>query len=180
MKTDSGYRPCACRDCMEIAIGEAGALCHHCEDAGCDPNRECQAVTAYGGDEPEECEDNDCTGCAWCDAHGTTKPLTTIHAACERDGFYVVSAGTTHPVDVIAAMVRALVTLDVEQRMTSTIKGPESAIPEEALADEAHPFWASAEARLVLDALTIALNALAPEGFAFTCEGSLTRLGFFR
>ena len=27
------------------------------------------------GDAPEECEDNDCTGCPWCDAHGITSPL---------------------------------------------------------------------------------------------------------
>lgn len=31
----SGYRSCACRDCFEIAIGEAGAVCSACEDAGC-------------------------------------------------------------------------------------------------------------------------------------------------
>ena len=34
----SGYKPCACRDCFEIAIGEDGeaALCNECEEAGCD------------------------------------------------------------------------------------------------------------------------------------------------
>lgn len=32
----SGYTDCACRDCFEIAIGEAGeAVCHECEKAGC-------------------------------------------------------------------------------------------------------------------------------------------------
>ena len=61
---DNGYRPCACRDCMEIAIGEPGALCHECKEAGCtpcdcvDPDRgcehgECQSPTAYGCDELE-------------------------------------------------------------------------------------------------------------------------------
>jgi hypothetical protein len=50
----SGYIPCACRDCMEIAIGAPGALCHECETAGCDPEAECCAPGAYGGsDEPE-------------------------------------------------------------------------------------------------------------------------------
>ena len=42
----SGYRACACRDCMEIAIGEAGAYCNACEGV-CGPefstSRECQA-----------------------------------------------------------------------------------------------------------------------------------------
>ena len=31
----SGYRPCACEICPEIAIGVAGAVCGDCEDAGC-------------------------------------------------------------------------------------------------------------------------------------------------
>lgn len=46
----SGYRACACRDCMEIAIGDEGALCHACEDAACDPDDECCADGAYGED----------------------------------------------------------------------------------------------------------------------------------
>lgn len=52
----TGYCDCACRDCFEIAIGEAGkALCHDCESAGCEANNgECQAPGAYGG----ESEDN--------------------------------------------------------------------------------------------------------------------------
>jgi hypothetical protein len=34
----SGYVHCACRDCFEIAIAgdEGEALCHECEEAGCD------------------------------------------------------------------------------------------------------------------------------------------------
>lgn len=35
------YRPCACRDCMETAIGTEGALCHECEHAQCERTREC-------------------------------------------------------------------------------------------------------------------------------------------
>lgn len=51
MLNDNGYRPCSCRDCMEIAIGEPGVLCHECETAGCDAtvDAECQAPGAYGG-----------------------------------------------------------------------------------------------------------------------------------
>jgi hypothetical protein len=45
-----GYRPCACRDCMETAIGTPGALCDDC-DVHCPPDchvRECEAPHAYG------------------------------------------------------------------------------------------------------------------------------------
>lgn len=48
----AGYVPCGCRDCFEIAIGEPGALCWACEEAGCDGG-ECQAPGAYGCDEDE-------------------------------------------------------------------------------------------------------------------------------
>ena len=46
----SGYIPCGCRDCMEIAIGEPGALCWECEEAGCEAGAEgeCSAPGAYG------------------------------------------------------------------------------------------------------------------------------------
>jgi len=44
----NGYTYCACRDCMEIAIGESGkALCHACEDAGCELGSECGADGNY-------------------------------------------------------------------------------------------------------------------------------------
>ena len=47
-----GYAPCACRDCCELTLS-AGTMCHECDDAGCDPHRECLAAGAYGGeDEP--------------------------------------------------------------------------------------------------------------------------------
>lgn len=45
----SGYVPCACRDCFEIAITSGGpALCSDCEEAGCDPegNDECGALNS--------------------------------------------------------------------------------------------------------------------------------------
>ena len=35
------YRTCSCEPCPEIAIGQAGALCGDCEDAGCSPD-ECR------------------------------------------------------------------------------------------------------------------------------------------
>jgi hypothetical protein len=50
----SGYVDCACRDCFEIALGEAGtALCSECQEAGCTPNDgECLAPGAYGVEDP--------------------------------------------------------------------------------------------------------------------------------
>ena len=36
-----GYQPCGCRDCIDIAVGEPGALCWACEEAGCDGEGEC-------------------------------------------------------------------------------------------------------------------------------------------
>lgn len=49
----SGYTSCACRDCFEIAISddEKPAFCHACEEAGCEPDSECQAPGAYGEDD---------------------------------------------------------------------------------------------------------------------------------
>ena len=56
----SGYVPCACRDCMEIAIqgSEKKAYCVACEAAGCPDyqgvpgmSQECQAPGAYGADD---------------------------------------------------------------------------------------------------------------------------------
>ena len=38
----SGYVPCGCPYCFEIAIGEPGDLCWECEEAGCDCEGECQ------------------------------------------------------------------------------------------------------------------------------------------
>jgi hypothetical protein len=61
MSGKSGYTPCACRDCMETAIGIPGeAFCHECEETGCPDyqgvagmSQECQAPGAYGGSEQE-------------------------------------------------------------------------------------------------------------------------------
>ncbi len=65
MSAHSGYHDCPCRDCFEIAIGEAlkdgrpilnrrgetrPALCHSCLVAGCDHTgrSECESPSAYG------------------------------------------------------------------------------------------------------------------------------------
>ena len=51
----SGYQDCECRDCFEIVCGDG--MCHGCEEAGCEPDAECQADHAYGGGEdPSEAE----------------------------------------------------------------------------------------------------------------------------
>lgn len=58
MVSQSGYVPCACRDCFDIAIADNqadGALCHECEEAGCGHNDgECKRSDAYGADEPAD------------------------------------------------------------------------------------------------------------------------------
>lgn len=55
--TQSGYTPCKCRDCMEIAVSndvESPDYCNACE-GNCGPeftlSAECQAEGAYGEDE---------------------------------------------------------------------------------------------------------------------------------
>jgi hypothetical protein len=66
-ETASGYVPCACRDCMELAITDHGepVLCSDCEEAGCEAGveQECQSPNAYGcgENEPEHTKDADCT-----------------------------------------------------------------------------------------------------------------------
>lgn len=64
-RAESGYRHCACRDCMDAAVGIPGAFCNACEDAECEYDTECDRDDAYGDDDPEdECE-IDCT-CIHC------------------------------------------------------------------------------------------------------------------
>lgn len=50
---DGGYKPCSCRDCMEMAIGWGAPMCSACVEAGCEPERECKAPGAYGGTDEE-------------------------------------------------------------------------------------------------------------------------------
>jgi len=52
MRGASGYRDCACRDCFNIAIGECGALCWECYEAGC--NHMGKRACAAGQDEGDE------------------------------------------------------------------------------------------------------------------------------
>jgi hypothetical protein len=56
----SGYTPCACRDCFDVAISSDvrhPELCAPCADAGCDADgtEECQRDDAYG-----ECAEPGC------------------------------------------------------------------------------------------------------------------------
>ena len=49
----SGYTPCKCRDCFEIAVSNDTTIpemCWECIEAGCEPDSECQSPSAYGGD----------------------------------------------------------------------------------------------------------------------------------
>lgn len=57
--TMSGYKPCACRDCFETAIGDEGepALCHECEDAGCDCDGEHECSVEHDLEDETEGED---------------------------------------------------------------------------------------------------------------------------
>ena len=50
----TGYVPCGCSECMEIAIGEPGTLCWECEEAGC--TDECEVFNSVS-------EEIECGGC---------------------------------------------------------------------------------------------------------------------
>jgi hypothetical protein len=53
LSAGSGYSDCACRDCFDIAITSDGspAFCTECEEAGCEPDQDCQQPGAYGAEE---------------------------------------------------------------------------------------------------------------------------------
>jgi hypothetical protein len=52
----TGYVSCACRDCMEIAIGTPGkALCSECNEHGCEAGAEQECSVPYAYDCCEEC-----------------------------------------------------------------------------------------------------------------------------
>jgi len=154
---------------METAIGEPGAFCHECEDAGCPGDRECLASEAYGG-EAEDPEDL------------TPEPLTgaLIRARCAHAGFCLLSDGKAEPAAIIERMLITLGALDPEA--LDAFISPDAAllaVPNEAAADHAHPYWDSAEAHAIITALIAALNRAAPAGFFFASEAG-DRLGFFR
>lgn len=167
---ESGYVSCACRDCMEIAIGAPGAFCHECEDAGCEGERECQAAEAYGG-EPEEAP-----------AVSAVVEVTgaLIRARCEHAGFFVVSEGTQHPALIIERLLEALRALAAGPCRLPLCDAWIDATPEAARSDERHAYWDSDLTTEALTELMVALCEVAPPGFTFANEGPTHRLGFFR
>lgn len=170
----TGYVPCACRDCFEIAIGAAGAMCHHCEDAGCPGDRECQASGAYGGElEPEPSE------------AVTVPPAPStaeqIREACLQQGFYFVSVGTYQPGIMLPRMLAALEAL--APHVHASYVGPSgimARVPAAAMQDVDHHYWDGAEGERLIAELMVALDVAAPPGCTFSCEGAFNNLGFFR
>lgn len=52
--SESGYTPCRCRDCMEVAMSDdwrVPAFCWECEEAGCEEDSSCQVEHDFEGDE---------------------------------------------------------------------------------------------------------------------------------
>lgn len=110
----SGYHPCGCRDCFEIAIGEPGEFCWECEEAGCEEGEECSSPNAYGIGEAfndprvpccgRDAADCDCPSeCSWCASSSLAVEDTgggvLLCQPCEespegRDGLYGLSAAT--------------------------------------------------------------------------------------
>lgn len=151
---ESGYRPCACRYCMEIAIGEPGAFCHECDDAGCPGyqgqagmSQECQAPGAYGGDE-----------------------CGRIELLCQTEGAYPIASLADGPAVVVARLLEVL-------RELAPAVAALPAVPGEALADAAHPAWDGGAADAALQAILVAANAHAPEGFLIQLDGE--NIGFY-
>lgn len=170
----TGYRPCACRDCFEIAIGSEGAMCHACQDAGCSGEGECSAPGAYGGDEPEPTDAEALQQVTLAPQDGTHG--TRIRAECAAKGFSIVSHGTYDPRLIIPRLLSALQALDTHAALRVVRLVP---IPVEALGDEQHPYWAGADAERMVAELTTALNRAAPPGCCFFAEGAWHNLGFF-
>lgn len=158
---ENGYRACACRDCMELAIGGPGAMCHGCDDAGCPGDRECQAADAYGG------------------AEEAAPELTPIHRACLEQGFCVLTEGTTHPGIMVARLLAALLTLapGIQPKALDAVS---AALEPDALDDEQHPAWDRPTTEAAIAMLIKLLNAHAPAGFVLMPEGDWNRLAFVR
>jgi hypothetical protein len=163
---ESGYRPCACRDCFEIAIGEPGAYCHECDDAGCPGyqgqpgmSQECQAPGAYGGDD---------SGCGGYD-HGSR-----IAELCRTEGAYPIAVLTDGPAVIVVRL------LDVLRELAPTAVAAVPVMSSDALdamGDGSHPAWDGGAAEELLRALMAALNAHAPEGFLVMLDGE--SVGFY-
>ncbi len=159
----SGCRPCACRDCMEPVYSTLGAMCHECEDAGCELDAECQV-------EPEHVE-GECL-CSDADAY-----LCLVHEKAERiaelcrtEGAYPIAKLSDDPATVLPRLLEVLHEL-APAGLTL------AAIPDAALVDGAHPAWNGGAAEQALQAIVVALNAHAPEGFAVILDGE--SIGFY-
>lgn len=160
-----GYVPCACRDCFETAIGTPGALCHECDDAGCAPERECQAADAYGGES---------------EALTEPPPASIIRSMCEQQGFYLVTEDSYNPGVILARVLAVLRVLDPAAHAIVTGPGSRvSRIPAEAHDDERHPHWDGDGSATVTEVFA-ALDAAAPAGCCFTADREWHRLGFFK
>lgn len=90
----TGYVDCACRDCMEIAIGPTGTMCSDCTGAGCDAfYDECRRSDAYGCDHAHGGDDL----CSRCDRLETStitaprEPTAGMTARAPRGTTYAVT-----------------------------------------------------------------------------------------
>lgn len=79
-ETPTGYAHCICRDCFEIAMG---GRCSDCEEANCEPGKECAAPDAYGG--VPTCGILNCDADADGIEDGTPLCLDHWHDACPED-----------------------------------------------------------------------------------------------
>jgi hypothetical protein len=161
---ESGYRPCACRDCFEIAIGEPGAYCHECDDAGCPGyqgqpgmSQECQAPSTYGIDEGDDDE-----------------PGSRIGELCRTEGAYPIAALTDGPAVVVTRLLEVLRELAPAEVAAVPVMSSDAL---DAMGDASHPAWDAGAAEELLRALMLALNAHAPEGFLVMLDGEC--VGFY-
>ncbi len=148
--TPSSYCPCACRDCVEIAIGKPGSYCHGCDDAGCPGYQGRPGMS-------QECQATDDPGCR-------------IAELCQAQGSFPIAALSDGPAAVVLRLCGVL-----SELAGAAVALP--AIPPAALADDAHPAWNGGAAEAALLAILEALNAHAPEGFAIIIEAE--QIGFY-
>ena len=150
----AGYRNCACRDCFEIAIGEAGAFCSDCEEAGC-PGYQGQPGMS------QECQ---------VEPEPEPEPETGT-----------VSHGTLRAYDLVQAFASELARRNPagHSQMFSPACGF-SAIPGDADGCASHEFWDSDEAHALVSVLAEALEECAPEDTYFgTHPGDGSDFGFW-
>lgn len=111
----SGYAPCACRDCFELTLSP-GTMCHSCDDAGCNPRRECLAAGAYGGEPEVESAPATDVDALLAELDAVAAPaareaiaaqLATIPDAAYLDGGHPYWS-TPEAVEVLAALVLAI------------------------------------------------------------------------